>query len=159
MVRFLNVMSITYMFKSYKPGRMVVSIILIALVIGGLIYFSNSRSNINQHSEASLSVPQKQFPNGPVINFWEASSHIGEYVVIHGLVNHVFVSNQGTIFFNFCPNYKTCPFSSVIFNSDAHKFLDVRAYENKAVEISGTITIYQGRAQIIIKNNSQIKLK
>lgn len=143
----------------YPYSKVIAGIIVAAVIVGGLIYFSNSGSNINQQQGASLSIPQKQFPNESVVNFREAPNHIGEYVVIRGLVDNVFISNKGTNFLNFCPNYKTCPFSAVIFNSDVYKFSSVRAYEDRIVEISGTVTTYQGRAQIIIKDPYQIKLK
>lgn len=144
--------------KSYK-SKVVIGIILVAVIIGGLLYFSDSGSNTNQQSGASVLAPQKQLSNEFVINFLEAPNHIGEYVVISGLVDNVFISNKGTNFLNFCPNYRTCPFSAVIFNSDAYKFSNVRAYEGRTVEISGAITTYQGRAQIILKDPSQVKIK
>lgn len=143
----------------YKSNKIAAAVILIAVVIGGLVYFSNSGSNTNQQQGASLQTPQKQLPKEFAVSFREAPNHIGEYAVISGLVDNVFISNKGTKFLNFCPNYRTCPFSAVIFNSDAYKFLNVRAYEGRLIEISGTITTYQGRAQIIIKDPSQIKLK
>ena len=140
-----------------SQNKIVIGIILVAVIIGGLIYFSDSGSNTVKQQGASLSALQTQFSNELVINFREAPKHIGEHVVVNGLVDNVFVSNKGTSFLNFCYDYKTCPFYAVIFNSDAYKFSNVRAYEGRAVEISGTITTYQGRAQIIVKDPSQIK--
>lgn len=141
-----------------SQNKIVTGIILVAVIIGGLIYFSDSGSNTTkQQQSASLSASQKQFSNELVISFREAPKHIGEHVAVSGLVDNVFISNKGTSFLNFCSNYKTCPFSAVIFNSDAYKFSNVHAYEGRTIEISGIITIYQGRAQIIIKDPSQIK--
>lgn len=141
-----------------SQNKILIGIISVVVIIGGFIYFSDSGSNTTkQQRGASLSALQTQFSNELVINFREAPKHIGEHIVVSGPVDNVFISNKGTNFLNFCSNYKTCPFSAVIFNSDAYKFSNVRAYEGRTVEISGTITTYQGRAQIIIKDPSQIK--
>lgn len=143
----------------YRSNKITVSVVAIAVVLGGFLYFLSYSGNTDKQQATSLLTLQKTVSSRSAINFLEAPNHIGEYVVISGLVGNVFTSNKGTNFLNFCPNYKTCPFSAVIFNSDAYKFSNVRAYESRAVEISGTITTYQGRAQIIIKDPSQIKLK
>lgn len=147
------------MSNSYQLNKMTVSIIAVAVVLGSFLYFLSSGGNTDKQQAASLLAPPKTVSSRSVINFLEAPDHIGEHVVISGLVDNVFISNKGTNFLNFCQNYKTCQFSAVIFNSDVYKFSNVRAYEGRIVEISGTITTYQGRAQIIIKDPSQIKWK
>ena len=145
--------------NSYLPNKIAVSIIAVAVVLGGFLYFLSSGGNTDRQQATSLLAPQKTVSSGSVINFLEAPDHIDEYVVIRGRVDNVFMSSKGTNFLNFCPDYRTCPFSAVIFASDFHRFSNVRAYEDRTVEISGTITTYRGRAQIIIKDPSQIKFK
>ena len=53
---------------------------------------------------------------------------------------------------------KTCPFGAVIFVSDASKFPSPDQYTGKDVEITGFITAYQGRAEIVLKSPAQIKI-
>ncbi|MCK9197990.1 MAG: hypothetical protein M0P49_00085 [Bacilli bacterium] len=91
------------------------------------------------------------------IDYTKASNYIGENVCITGKVNNVF-NSSGTYFLNFCSNYKTCPFSSVIFKSDNYKFSNIYNYDEEVVEINGVVTTYQGRPQIILKNTNQIKI-
>jgi endonuclease YncB( thermonuclease family) len=92
------------------------------------------------------------------LDYIEAPSHIGEYACVSGKIDHVYTSQKGTIFLNFCSDYKTCPFGIVIFGSDAYKFPNPKQYEGQTVEITGLIKSYQGRPEIILNNPSQIKI-
>jgi micrococcal nuclease len=92
------------------------------------------------------------------IDYNEASEHVGEYACVAGKVDHVYTSQKGTIFINFCPDYKNCPFGAVIFDSEAYKFPNPKQYEGKTVEITGLIRAYQGRPEIIIKDTGQINI-
>ena len=93
------------------------------------------------------------------INYTEAPNHVGEYACVVGKVDHVYTSTKNTIFINFCPDYKTCPFGAVIFGSAAFKFPNPNQYEGRTVEITGLIRSYQGRPEIILNDPSQIKIK
>jgi endonuclease YncB( thermonuclease family) len=92
------------------------------------------------------------------IDYTEAPNHVGEYACVSGKIDHVYISQKGNTFLNFCPDYKTCPFHAVIFSSDAYKFSNPKQYEGKTVEITGLIRAYKGRAQIILDDLSQIKI-
>ena len=74
-----------------------------------------------------------------------------------GQVLRVFTSRSGNTFLDFCPDYRSCPFTSVIFASDKDKFGDLGTLQGKRVEIHGSITMYQGRAEIIIHDPQQIR--
>lgn len=58
---------------------------------------------------------------------------------------------------DFCADYRNCPFTSVIFASDKTKFGDLGTLAGRQVEIQGTITAYQGHAEIIIHDPQQIR--
>lgn len=92
-------------------------------------------------------------------SFKEARSHIGETGCIKGEVVQVFTSAAGNTFLNYCSNYKTCPFSAVIFSSDSGEIPNPQKYSGKNVEITGLIRAYQGNAEIIIKSSDQVKIK
>lgn len=103
-------------------------------------------------------------PTGPqklsgTYSYADASQHIGEYAVIEGTVVSVYTSKKGTTFFDYCREYDTCPFSAVIFSSDASKFGALSAYEGKTLRITGVISSYQGRAEIIIDDPSRIEIR
>ncbi len=92
-------------------------------------------------------------------DYTDARKHIGETGCIKGKIVQVYTSTKGNTFLNFCYDYKTCPFSAVIFSSDANKFSDPQKYSGKNVEFTGLIRTYEGSAEIILKSPTQIKIK
>jgi endonuclease YncB( thermonuclease family) len=92
------------------------------------------------------------------LDYTEAPNHVGEYACVSGKIDHVYTSQRGTVFLDFCPDYKTCPFGVVIFNEDAHKFPNPEQYEGKTLEITGLIKSYQGRPEIVLNTPDQIKI-
>jgi len=115
--------------------------------------------------EISKSAPAPQVPKPaePVqpptkrINYIEAPNHMGEYACVVGKVDHIYTSQKGNTYLNFCPGYITCPFGAVIFKLNAFKLPLPKRFEGKSVEITGLITTYRGRVQIILNDSSQIK--
>lgn len=160
-----------------KQNKNFFAIVLAGTLISGAIYFSNKSDprsesllkqdipvvlqDTTQNSfESSFNKSQLQSEsNDFCINYRDAKSYVGEYKCVTGTVDNVFISKKSNNFLNFCPNYKTCPFSAVIFNSDAYKIPNVKSYGGKTVEITGLIKTYQGRAEIIINDPNQIKIK
>ncbi len=65
-------------------------------------------------------------------------------------------SASGTVFLDFCKNYKSCPFSGVIFAADVKKFGDLSKLAGKPVTLTGTIGSYQGKAEIRLSDPSQL---
>ncbi len=95
---------------------------------------------------------------GGCVDFREAKSRLGETSCVSGRVLRTFTSRTGNSFFDFCPDYRSCPFGAVIFASDRNKFGDLDALAGRQVEIEGPITAYQGRAEIIIHGPQQIRV-
>jgi len=151
--------------KFFQKNQIFIGIIIAALIIGGFIYFSNRPSQPSPGITPPVSSGEEtQEPEGGTgtlecISYVNAGSYIGEHKCVTGKVDNVYTSNKGNNFLNFCSNYKTCPFSAVIFNSDAYKFTSIQGYEGKTIETTGLIKTYQGRAEIIINDPSQIKIK
>jgi hypothetical protein len=90
------------------------------------------------------------------VDFHDAGQHTGETTCISGRVLRVYVSRSESVFLDFCPNYRDCPFSSVIFASDRTKFGDLNALNGREVEIQGRISIYNSRAEIVIRDPEQV---
>ena len=86
----------------------------------------------------------------------EAANHIGEAAFVTGKLYDAHTSASGTVFLDFCSNYKTCPFSGVIFADDAKKFKSLSSLSGATITLSGTISSYQGKAEIIVSDPSQI---
>jgi len=93
------------------------------------------------------------------IDYTEATAHIGEYASVRGTLVDAYTSASGTIFLDFCKNYKTCPFSGVIFSDDAKKFGDLSKYNGTVVTLTGKISSYQNKAEIILSDPSQLSTK
>ena len=91
-----------------------------------------------------------------IIDYTQASAHIGEYASVRGTLIKAYTSKTGTVFLDFCPSYKTCPFSGVIFADDAKKFGDLSRYNDSIITLTGKISLYQDKAEIILSNPSQI---
>ncbi len=90
-------------------------------------------------------------------DYTDASAHIGEYAAVRGTLVKAHTTKIGMVFLDFCTNYKTCPFSGVIFADDAKKFGDLSRYEDTTVTLTGKISSYEGKAQIVLSNPSQLK--
>ena len=95
-------------------------------------------------------------PGGACVDFHEAGQHTGETVCISGRVLRVYTSRSESAFLDFCPDYRDCPFSSVIFASDRTKFGDLSALNGREVEIQGRISVYNGRPEIVIRDPEQV---
>ena len=90
------------------------------------------------------------------IPFREAAKHVGETKCVSGRVLHVKQGNGGAHFFDFCEDYRMCPFTVVVFASNLKHVGDVRQLEGKNVEIHGPIKEYDGRAEIVLERASQL---
>mgnify|MGYP001773873977 CR=1 FL=1 len=150
----------------FKENKTFIAIIIAAFIIGGFIYLSKEPNKTPSIPEERTLLPNIETPEirpqslvSQCINFKEAENYIGEFKCVIGKVDNVYISSKGNIFLNFCPDYRTCPFSAVIFRSDSYKFSNPKQYEGKIVEIRGLIKTYKGRAEIIINDPNQIELK
>ena len=56
-------------------------------------------------------------------------------------------------------HYPDNVFTAVIFSDDASKFPDVDSLNGKTIDVTGRITVYKGRPEIILNDASQIKKK
>jgi hypothetical protein len=92
------------------------------------------------------------------VDFHDAGPHAGGTGCVSGRVVKVFTSRGGNTFLDFCEDYHDCPFTSVVFSSDKGKFGDLESLGGRQIEIRGPITVYQGRAEIIIRDPGQIRL-
>ena len=91
-----------------------------------------------------------------LIDYTEAKEHIGDFASVRGTLVKAHTSASGTVFLDFCKSYKTCPFSGVIFADDAKKFGDLSSYNGAIVTITGKISSYQGKAEIILSDPKQL---
>jgi len=91
------------------------------------------------------------------IPFEQAAEHVGKKACVTGKVLKVAQSQSGSLFLDFCENYRQCPFTVVVFRSNLRDVGDVRALEGKTIEISGKIKKWQGRAEIVLSHVRQLE--
>lgn len=118
-----------------------------------------------QNSSSSPAVSAENSEGGPTaapeecVYYEDAWKFIGETKCVFGKIESVYFSSGGTVFFDFCSDYKTCPFTAVVFKSAAARFSDAKKYEGRTVRITGLLKTYQGRPEIILENDSQIEVE
>ena len=91
------------------------------------------------------------------LTFTNAADHIGETRCVSGKILKVEEGIKGVRYLNFCDDYAKCPFTVVVFASDLRYVGDVTQLANKEVEIHGPIKLYDGRAEIILKDARQLR--
>jgi len=138
---------------------LVVGLVLVAFVLG--TWVGSRRGPKTMVSGPALRAGASALPpaagTGACVDFRDAGSQVGTAGCVSGQVLHVFTSRAGNTFLDFCQDYRSCPFSSVIFASDKNKFGDLESLQGRHVEIRGAITVYEGRAEIIIRDPEQIR--
>ena len=90
------------------------------------------------------------------IPFSQAREHVGETQCVSGKVLHVKHGARGVIFFDYCEDFRVCPFTVVVFPGRLRDIGDVRQLENRLVEIHGEIKEYDGRAEIVLDHVRQL---
>ena len=91
------------------------------------------------------------------IPFTEAPNHLGESRCVKGKVVNIGESRGGTLYLNFCPDYKKCAFAVVVFPSALKDVGDVRQLKDKDIEIHGKITDWRGRTEMVLRELRQLK--
>jgi hypothetical protein len=137
----------------------VVGLLLVAFVLGTLV-----GSRRGQRPGVSAAVGARGAPESPAatsssgcVDIHDVGPQVGKAGCVTGQVLRIYTSHSGNTFLDFCSDYRSCPFTSVIFASDKDKFGDLESLQGKRVEIRGSITVYQSRAEIIIHDPQQIR--
>jgi hypothetical protein len=93
---------------------------------------------------------------GECIPFTQARDHIGETQCITGTVLRVKSGGRGTTYFDFCQDFRVCPFTVVVFPGHLKDIGDVRALQNRQIEVHGELKAYDGRAEIVLSQLRQL---
>lgn len=91
------------------------------------------------------------------IPFHQAPEHVGKTMCVTGTVLKVGQSSAGSMFLDFCDDYRKCPFVVIVFRSNLKNVGDVRVLEGQTIEITGKIKEWNDRAEIILKNRLQLE--
>lgn len=90
------------------------------------------------------------------IPFTQARDHIGETQCVTGTVLRVKSGGRGVTYFDFCEDFRVCPFTVVIFPGHLRDIGDVRQLRNRQIEIHGDLKAYDGRAEIVLEQLRQL---
>lgn len=143
----------------HRAILLVVGLVLVAFVLGTLVGSRRGWTPILNGPIQPSRAPASPAAGSTAacVDFRDAGSQVGTAGCVSGQVLRVFTSQAGNTFLDFCPDYRSCPFTSVIFASDKNKFGDLESLQGRRVEIRGAITVYQSRAEIIIRDPQQIR--
>lgn len=86
-----------------------------------------------------------------------AGKHIGQNATVKGYVADVHITKK-VAYLNFDNKYPKHTFTGVIFARSFSTFDDIEQYEGKTVELTGEISEYKGKPQIILENKNQIRI-
>jgi DNA/RNA endonuclease YhcR with UshA esterase domain len=89
----------------------------------------------------------------------EAAKHVGETATIKGTVDGFHQSGKGNIFLNMGGKYPNQAFTAFIPSSSAAQFSNAQQYDGKTVAVTGKITLYKGKPEIVVSSPSQIATK
>jgi len=93
----------------------------------------------------------------PEILATDATNYMNRQVVVRDVV--VQVALRPTVaLLNLNQQYPNAPLTLVIRGSNTNNFADLENYAGQRVEVSGRITDYQGRPQIVLTTTNQIKI-
>ncbi len=92
-----------------------------------------------------------------IINAKEVKQHIGDSLIIKGYVADVYLSDK-VAYLNFENKFPRNAFSCVIFPGNFWEFGDLSKFKGRNVEVTGKISTYRNKPQIVINSKDQIKI-
>src|SRR6266853_6158648 len=86
----------------------------------------------------------------------EAAKHVGEAATVTDRVDGVHQSGKVNISLNMGGKYPNQAFTAFIPSASAAQFSQPQQYEGRMVAVSGKITLYHGKPEIIVTSPAQI---
>ena len=150
--------------------RGILSLIFVGAVVGALVLaqgepacagnhaskapWSNDSSGASSKNSAAADASSDSRKNCLPIS--EAAQHVRKQACVTGTVIRVEDGSRGVTFLDFCPEYRTCPFTVVVFAADMRRIGDVHALQGRVIAIQGRIEEYDDRAEIILRHPQQL---
>jgi hypothetical protein len=85
-----------------------------------------------------------------------AADHVGQSVTVEGIVGCVHVAARA-VFIDVGGSYPDEDFVGVIFPENFGAFPNVTALDGKTIDVSGTIQLYRGKPEIVLRSATQIQ--
>jgi DNA/RNA endonuclease YhcR with UshA esterase domain len=86
-----------------------------------------------------------------------AKDNVGKEASVSGTVAQISKA-QGLVRLNLEKPFPNQPFTAVIFARHTNHFGDLESFKGKKIEVTGKITEYRGRPQIILVSTNQLKV-
>ena len=93
----------------------------------------------------------------PTIEASAAAQHVGETVVLHGIVADVHQFNGGSVVLDLGSKYPNQMIDVYIPANVASATGDMHEYEGKEMVVEGTITLYKGKPEIKLQDAGQLR--
>jgi DNA/RNA endonuclease YhcR with UshA esterase domain len=87
----------------------------------------------------------------------EARAHVHESATVKGKIAEVYRTER-VVHLNFERAFPDQPFTAVIFANRTNLFPKIDDLKNKTVEVTGTITEYRNRPEIILTRTNQLRV-
>ena len=95
--------------------------------------------------------------SAPRITAAEATNHIDSQAIVIGKVVEVYTTDK-LVRLNLDKPFPKQPFTAVIFGSNTNLFSNLDKLKGKTVEVSGKITEYRDKPQIILASTNQLRV-
>ena len=112
---------------------------------------SSSSSNASHADSPSAAASPKD-----CLSIAEAGKHVRKQACVTGTVIRVEEGSHGVTFLDFCPDFRGCPFTVVVFAVDMRRLGDVHQLQGRVVTIQGRIEEYDDRAEIVLRHAQQL---
>lgn len=89
----------------------------------------------------------------------EASSHVGQTGCVDYHVGYTYETSAGTKFLDQYQDYSSGFVGYIPYNSSAEQDINLNDYNDKDIQVSGTIATYNGYTEIEIDNSSQVMIQ
>ena len=122
--------------------------LLLLAALAGLV-------SISAHAEDAKNEKKSATPK--IISAADATNYVDETVIVAGKVAQVTIRER-MVYLNLDKPYPATPFSGVIFAAKTNLFTDLDKLKDKNVELSGKITLFRDRAQIVLESTNQLKV-
>lgn len=115
----------------------------------GMVLVANAIAFANHPFASKSSSPE-------CLTVAEAHKHVGKTHCVSGTVVRVEAGRNGVTFLDFCPDYRSCPFTVVVFPGDINRVGDLRQLQGYEITIKGRIEEYDDRAEIILSHPKRL---
>lgn len=129
---------------------------------------NSTASTVKDSSDSSKKIPEADSTNSAAgnktlnesvsISSSSAVSYINKTVTVTGLIADVVVREK-VAYLNFDRRYPKNTFTAVVFPDKFKEFGDLTRFKNKTAEVTGKISTFNGKPQIIMNSITQIKIK